>query len=127
MKSSVAIGTLAGEFGLAAHVLRHWEAEGLLRPARDSGGRRRYGDDDRFRVAVIVKARQAGLSLPDIRALFAVPSDRRAIIRRHQDDLKRRMAEIQAAVDFLEGGLRCTHDDFTTCPVFRKNLFPNVS
>ncbi|WP_030455189.1 MerR family transcriptional regulator [Herbidospora cretacea] len=127
MKSSVAIGTLAGEFGLATHVLRHWESEGLLRPARDSGGRRRYGDDDRFRVAVIVRARQAGLSLPDIRALFAAPPDRKAIIKRHQDDLKRRIAEIQATVDFLEGGLRCTHDDFTTCPAFRKNLFPNVS
>ncbi|WP_061298001.1 helix-turn-helix domain-containing protein [Herbidospora cretacea] len=124
MKSSVAIGTLAGEFGLATHVLRHWESEGLLRPARDSGGRRRYGDDDRFRVAVIVRARQAGLSLPDIRALFAAPPDRKAIIKRHQDDLKRRIAEIQATVDFLEGGLRCTHDDFTTCPAFRKTLFP---
>ncbi|NAS22036.1 MerR family DNA-binding protein [Herbidospora sp. NEAU-GS84] len=57
-------------------------------------------------MAVIVRARQAGLSLPDIRALFAAPPDRKAIIKRHQDDLKRRIAEIQATVDFLEGGLR---------------------
>ncbi|MZG18734.1 MerR family DNA-binding transcriptional regulator, partial [Streptomyces sp. SID5914] len=28
------IGALAARFGLAAHVLRHWEAMGLLHPGR---------------------------------------------------------------------------------------------
>jgi MerR family copper efflux transcriptional regulator len=42
LKSTVAIGDLAARFGLATHVLRHWEEMGLLRPARTSAGRRRY-------------------------------------------------------------------------------------
>jgi DNA-binding transcriptional MerR regulator len=36
------IGELAGRFGLATHVLRHWEAAGLLIPAARVGGRRQY-------------------------------------------------------------------------------------
>ena len=31
------IGELATRFGLATHVLRHWEDEGLLSPARRAG------------------------------------------------------------------------------------------
>ena len=36
------IGELAARFGLATHVLRHWEAMGLLTPAARVNGRRRY-------------------------------------------------------------------------------------
>jgi DNA-binding transcriptional MerR regulator len=42
----MSIGALAARFGLATHVLRHWESMGLLHPVRDAGGRRRYGADD---------------------------------------------------------------------------------
>jgi MerR family copper efflux transcriptional regulator len=51
------IGEVAARFGLPTHVLRHWEAEGLLTPAR-AGGRRRYTDADLYRVAAIVVSRR---------------------------------------------------------------------
>ncbi len=52
MKSSGwAIGEIAERFGIATSVLRHWEDVGLLRPSRDSAGRRRYDLDDVTRVA----------------------------------------------------------------------------
>src|SRR5262249_30579296 len=56
MKSSgeLTIGELANRFGLATHVLRHWESMGLLVPGRDRGGQRRYGDGDLARVALIL-------------------------------------------------------------------------
>lgn len=44
--SRSAIGELARRFGLAAHVLRHWESMGLLEPARDGIGQRTYGEAD---------------------------------------------------------------------------------
>ncbi|MEU7915795.1 MerR family transcriptional regulator [Microbispora bryophytorum] len=55
MKSSatIGIGEAAARFGLATHVLRHWESVGLLTPARVAGDRRRYGPGDLFRVAVL--------------------------------------------------------------------------
>ncbi|WP_375546898.1 MerR family transcriptional regulator, partial [Streptomyces gossypii] len=35
----MSIGALAARFGVATHVLRHWESKGLLHPGRDAGGR----------------------------------------------------------------------------------------
>jgi MerR family transcriptional regulator, copper efflux regulator len=54
---------VAERFGLATHVLRHWESEGLLPPVRD-GDRRRYTDADQNRVAAILLAKaQAAMAM----------------------------------------------------------------
>ena len=125
MKSSpMTIGQVADHFGLPAHVLRHWESVGLLAPARVEGGRRRYTRDDMFRVASIVRAKQAGLPLPDIRAFLAAgdPAARKDVLRRSHQELQSRMAALRAALDLLEAGLNCTHDDIATCPNYRAHL-----
>jgi DNA-binding transcriptional MerR regulator len=59
-RGSTGIGAVSERFGLATHVLRHWEAMGLLTPARDAAGRRRYKTADLTRVAVILRAKEAG-------------------------------------------------------------------
>jgi MerR family copper efflux transcriptional regulator len=114
------IGEVAGRFGLPTHVLRHWEAEGLLTPAR-AGNRRRYSDTDLYRVAAILISKEAGLGLPDIRAMLAARSApaRHEVMARHRDRLLARIARAQAALDMLEGGLECPHDDIMTCPHFQ--------
>lgn len=123
MKSSATmdIGEIAGHFGLATHVLRHWETIGLLSPVRASGGRRRYDRFDLYRVASILLAKEAGLTLADIRG-FLTTTDidkRRKIARHHCDELARRIQEMQAALNLLEGGLRCDHENITECPNFQ--------
>lgn len=124
MKSSeqtFAIGEIAQRFGLAPHVLRHWESTGLLTPAR-VGGRRRYTDDDAYRVAAILRGKQAGLSLDQIQQMIATtdPSSRAGILRVQRDELRRRMAAAQAALEIIESVLRCRHADFTQCPKYRE-------
>ena len=57
-------------FELPTHVLRHWESMGLLAPERDAAGRRRYREDDAYRVAAIVSSKAAGMSLDQIRSLL---------------------------------------------------------
>ena len=54
------IGEVAARFGLPTHVLRYWEAEGLLTPAR-ACDRRRYTDADLHRVAAIGDLEGGGL------------------------------------------------------------------
>ncbi|MEW1589128.1 MerR family transcriptional regulator [Micromonospora vinacea] len=125
MKSStMTIGEVADHFGLPAHVLRHWESVGLLRPARVTGGRRRYTRDDLFRVASILRAKQAGLSLPDIRAFLAAgdPAARKDVLRRNHDAVQARMAALRSALDLLAAGLNCSHEDISTCPNYRGQL-----
>lgn len=125
MKSStMTIGEVADHFGLPAHVLRHWESVGLLCPARVTGGRRRYTRDDLFRVASILRAKQAGLSLPDIRAFLAAgdPAVRKDVLRRSHGALQARIAALRSALDLLEAGLNCSHEDVSTCPNYRSQL-----
>lgn len=125
MKSNpMTIGQVADHFGLPAHVLRHWESVGLLSPARVAGDRRRYTRDDLFRVASIVIAKQAGLPLPDIRRFLTArdPAARKDVLRSNHRALQTRMAALRSALDLLEAGMNCSHEDITTCPNYRTHL-----
>ena len=117
----MSIGQAAGHFGLATHVLRHWETTGLLSPARASGGRRQYERSDLYRVASILLAKEAGLALADIRDILTTADveKRREITRSHCDELARRIAEMRAALNLLKGGLACDYEDITECPNYQ--------
>ncbi|MFE0102415.1 MerR family transcriptional regulator [Streptomyces sp. NPDC059009] len=112
------IGALAERFGLATHVLRHWEAMGLLTPGRDAAGRRRYGAAHLTRVAVILRGKEAGLGLPALRELLATtdPEARRTVLRREQAALRRRIAAARASLDLIDCALDCDHEDLDTLP-----------
>ena len=122
---ALTIGDLAGHFGLGTHVLRHWEAMGLLDPDRLPNGRRVYGPEDHAQVAVILLARGVGLGLEQIRGLIAGPDGaaRRATLRLHREDLVRRIAWARTSVDLIDHALDCPHDDFVDCPEFRRLVY----
>lgn len=111
MKSSAdfSIGELADRFGLATHVLRHWESEGLLDPGRDALGQRRYRPEHLRRVALILMAKDAGFTLGQVRELFATddPMDRPELLREHLRALEQRIDRAQAAKDLIEHALSC--------------------
>ncbi|MBC9732465.1 MerR family transcriptional regulator [Nocardioides marmotae] len=114
------VGDLAGRFGLATHVLRHWEDVGLLTPARDGAGRRRYGQDEVVRVAVILRSKAAGMSLEQIAVMLdADAADRHAVLQAHLDDLDRRMQDMERSREMTEHALRCGAHDIATCPRFK--------
>jgi MerR family copper efflux transcriptional regulator len=117
------IGEVAAQFDLPTHVLRHWETEGLLTPTRD-GDRRRYTEADLYRVAAILVAKKAGFGLPAIRAILTARTApaRHEVMARHRDALLARIAQAQAALAMLEGGMECPHDDIMTCPHFQSLL-----
>ena len=117
------MGEVAARFDLETHVLRHWEDVGLLAPARDPAGRRRYVRDDVVRVAVVVRNKAAGMSLEQIRVLLDSGSaDRHAVLQAHLDDLERRMEEMRRSREMTEHALRCRAHDVATCPRFRDHL-----
>ncbi|MDR7184057.1 DNA-binding transcriptional MerR regulator [Microbacterium trichothecenolyticum] len=120
MKSSLPIGDAAARFSLPTNVLRHWEEVGLLRPERDGGGRRRYGDDDLVRIGVIVRSKNAGMSLEQIGVLLDEQApERHRVLEEHLADLERRMADMERSRRMTEHALRCRSHDITTCPRFR--------
>ena len=64
------IGDLAREFGVTLRTLRFYEDRGLLAPRRD-GTARIYDPRDRERLSVILKGKQLGFTLTEIRAMVA--------------------------------------------------------
>jgi DNA-binding transcriptional MerR regulator len=123
------IGQIAAQFGLATHVLRHWESMGLLTPPRTVAGRRRYGDEHRYRIALILNAKDAGFGLDDIRELVNAtgPAERTAVLRRQRADLARRLTQVQTSLHLIDCALACDHADFTECPNFQALLANRIT
>ncbi|SFC89570.1 MerR family transcriptional regulator [Streptomyces aidingensis] len=118
------IGELAGRFGLATHVLRHWEETGVLVPARRVGGQRRYAPGQVMDVAMILLGKESGFSLEEIRRLGDEPDrgERRRILLRQRSALRQRIAAATVSLDLVEHALRCDAEDFRDCPEFLGKL-----
>lgn len=122
------IGELAERFGLATHVLRHWESAGLLAPQRMRNGQRRYGPDDVVRVAFIRQGKDLGFSLDQIRQVIAAtdPVSRRSVLAEHQAALERRIADALSAKQAIEHALACPHRDFLQCSDIRQSIIDRI-
>ncbi len=64
------ISDLARDFGVTLRTLRFYESRGLIAPAR-SGLTRIYSGRDKARLALILKGKQLGFTLVEIRAMLA--------------------------------------------------------
>lgn len=104
------ISELTAEFGITARALRFYEDEGLLAPIRQ-GLSRIYGRRDRARLAWILRGRNVGFSLAEIRELIDLydvgdgrVEQRRVTIERCRAKvakLERNRADIDASIEEL--------------------------
>ncbi|MDQ2084463.1 MerR family DNA-binding transcriptional regulator [Xanthobacteraceae bacterium Astr-EGSB] len=69
-QKAFSIGDLAREFGVTLRALRFYESKGLLKPQRE-GNLRLYSPADRENLAQILKGKQLGFTLSEIRSLIA--------------------------------------------------------
>ena len=123
------IGLAAGQTGVSAKMIRHYEAIGLLRPAaRRANAYRDYGDRDVRDLKFIRRARILGFSIDEIRSLLALWRDEtrssaevRGIAQAHVADLERRLAEFQAMIATLHHLLdSCPGDGAPHCPILQE-------
>ena len=127
MKSSPenpwSVGDVAARFDLPTNVLRHWETVGLLRPERDAAGRRRYGEDDVVRIAVIQRSKAAGMTLEQIGVLLdGEAAGRHEVLEAHLRDLDERARSIERSREMTEHALRCRAHDIVACPRFSQHV-----
>lgn len=114
------IGELARECDVTLRAMRFYEAKGLLRPTRE-GQTRRYGDAERRRLLIVLRAKRVGFSLAEIRELLNLTASRQPLadrlaalrdrlIGQHRqlvaarDDAEAALVDIAAEIAALEGG-----------------------
>lgn len=127
--SRMNIGDAASASGLSAKMIRHYEAIGLVGPARRTeAGYRIYGDDDLRTLRFIRHARELGFSLERIGELVSLWRDP----NRASADVKRialeHVAELQRQIDLLtkmrdalaETAANCHGDQRPGCPILEE-------
>jgi len=80
------IAVAAQLVGLPEATLRSLEAQGLLTPARSTGGTRRYSDDDIDRLRRVTDLRAEGVNVAGIRLVLDL-QDENAGLREAAEDL----------------------------------------
>lgn len=104
------IGDLAREFGVTLRTLRFYEHRGLLKPRRQ-GMARFYSEQEKARLALILKGKQLGFTLTEIRAMLA-NAERNGDLGMSREQMKSRLdmlreerARIDAGIAELEAKL----------------------
>ncbi len=98
---------LAEISGVSVRTLHHYDAIGLLKPARvGANGYRYYGRDELLRLQQVLFHRELGLSLEDIRRILDAPGfDRAAALTEHRHrleaDIRRRRRLLRTIDDTL--------------------------
>lgn len=120
------IGEAAKASGVTAKMVRHYEAIGLLPPARRTeAGYRLYGDDDVRMLQFIHRGRALGFSLDQIADLLALWRDKdrasadvRRLALEHIAELDRKIAELEAMKRTLATLASSCHGDARSdCPI----------
>jgi MerR family redox-sensitive transcriptional activator SoxR len=109
------IGDLAERTGLTVSAIRFYETKGLVTPARNAGGQRRYLRSDIRRLSFVQVSQQLGFSIDEIRsALATLPQGRtptqkdwERISRDFRDQLDERIARLTRLRDYLSGCIGC--------------------
>ena len=122
----IAISELARRSGVAASALRFYETQGLLRSTRTSGGRRAFDRGALRRVAFIRAAQAIGLTLEEVRAVFAsLPDDRTPtkadwaeISGGWRPLIQARITKLEALRDALDGCIGCGCLSLSACKLF---------
>ncbi|WP_153114636.1 MerR family transcriptional regulator [Rhodocyclus tenuis] len=108
--NAISIGELSRLSGLSTHTLRFYEAEGILQPAgRNSGGHRQYHPADVLWLEFVLRLKQTGMPLAEIRQYAALRAQgettlqaRLAMLKLHRERLATRIEELSTCASVLD-------------------------
>jgi MerR family transcriptional regulator, redox-sensitive transcriptional activator SoxR len=125
----LSIGELSRRSGRRPSAIRYYEEIGLLPVPVRVSGRRRYREEVVRDLAVIDTAQRAGLSLDEIRLLFAAEPGNRRAVEALRGLAERKLPEVTAAIErslvvqrWLEAAARCECPSLDECCLFEEAL-----
>ena len=127
-KRGLTIGYVSERIGLPQSTIRYYEDEGLVTPDRNESGHRRYARADIRRLSFVMISQGLGFSIAEIRgALRTLPEHRTPnkadwarISRRFGAVLDRRIEQMQALRERLDGCIGCGCLSLKTCALYNK-------
>lgn len=119
---AMTISELAKQVGVKPSAIRYYEDIGVLRRPERASGHRRYDETAAYRLAVVVRARQLGFTLEEIRELFfgfrpkATASERwKKLTVRKLAELETQIARIRAMQEVLQRLNGCSCNVLERC------------
>ncbi|HVI97511.1 MAG TPA: helix-turn-helix domain-containing protein [Sphingomonas sp.] len=119
-------GALAKRFGCNIETIRYYETIALLgAPDRTVSGHRVYAPKDQARLGFILRARELGFSVEELRSLLSLSDshaytcgDVLSITERHLGDIGKKIADLQRLERTLvDMSTRCAGGDVPDCPI----------
>ena len=122
----ISIGEIARRTGLSVSAIRFYESQGLVMPARNAGGQRRFLRSDIRRLSFVLIAQQLGFTLDEIRERLASLPDERTptkrdwarISRSFRHALQERIDIMTRMRDRLDGCIGCGCLSLRSCGIF---------
>ncbi|SEW36438.1 MerR family transcriptional regulator, mercuric resistance operon regulatory protein [Aliiroseovarius sediminilitoris] len=124
---------LARATGCNLETIRYYERVGIMPdPPRTANGYRSYDDAHVKRLKFVIRSRDLGFSLEEIRGLLGLVDDQsqtcgevQTVAKAHLEDVKAKIADLVRIERVLsETVARCTGDDAPECAVIDALLDP---
>lgn len=115
MEAELSIQQVVRQMGLSIDTLRYYERIGLIEPVRRAtSGHRRYRQADLDWIGLIIRLRETGMPLVQIRHFAQLRSlgsqttrERRSILERHQHSLEQQMQQLEQHMEALSEEIEC--------------------
>ncbi|MDN3652519.1 redox-sensitive transcriptional activator SoxR [Thalassotalea ponticola] len=129
MDANLSVGQVATRAGVKVSTLHFYEQKGLIKSWRNQGNQRRYKADVLRRISVIKVAQNLGISLAEIKQVFANLPDTRTptkkdwqhISRAWQQQLTERIMQLQKLQESLDSCIGCGCLSLKDCPLYNQN------
>ena len=108
-KKLFTIGDVAREYSVTLRTLRFYEDKGLLKPFRD-GNARLYRDSDRAKIALILKGKELGFTLGEIRdSLAAAGKSPQASLPLKPEQIESQIAHLKRQREDIDNAIAQLH------------------
>ena len=118
-EAGLTVAQMSAATGITAHTLRYYERAELIRPvARNSGNQRRYSESDVEWVKFLLRLRETGMPIAQMREYAALrergaatTEPRLRLLEAHQAGLREQIARLHAHEKALTDKIATYRDD----------------